>query len=216
MVLWEITYGSSDEYRTISVDGTTGAVLAMLSVWAENRQLPSITAMDGYPMAEAKAEEWDPGAVLVKIDTNSVCVPHQTSLSQDGKSPVWTYWFAIANPSNAQESKRSFYVAVCGGELAGFEEGYPGETHKVQGAAEDWIIDSLQAVEIAEQNGGQQARARNLSMIIASLFLVRPANGPAASKNVTWLISYQDLDTFPVEAFSVFIDGTTGQLIGTQ
>ena len=198
------------------MDGTTGAVLAMLTVWGENRPLPSITAMDGYSMAKAKAAEWDPDAVLLKIDTSSVCVPHQTSLTQEGRSPIWTYSFAIANPSNTEESKRSFMVAICGWELAGFEEGYPGETHKVQGAAEDWIIDSPQAVEIAEQNGGEQARARNLSTIVASLFLDKPTNGPAAPKNVTWEISYQDLNPYPPAAFSVFIDGATGQLIGTQ
>jgi hypothetical protein len=215
-VLWEIRYENSLGDRELYVDGTARDVAGMSTGWVEYPpDYTPVSAMHAYRIAQAQARTWDAQAVLFRAENNG-CSASPSSPRPGGESLDWTYWFAYADPANLEESKHSFYVNVCGGELAGFEEGYPGEVHRITGSTGDWLVDSPQAMEIAGQAIEEQARARNLKDIAAFLYLGDGFQYPAASQNVTWEIRYLDWDTFPVKSISAYIDATTGALISIQ
>ncbi len=204
--------GSSEEVK--------GAESAPVSAPAP-KTLPGITAKEGYTLAEQKAKEWNPKAMLLSASAEykfDVALGKIESIvGLDGKAAKWEYSFIIANPQTEEDKHRWFFVTVSAKGIEAFEEGLLAIPPTSTGSVNGWVLDSPDAIKIAEENGGAEFRKEYPDAIIeAELNLTGPFLGYSdTAKNVKWTIKYcRKSDFMHCKHFE--IDGTTGKVVAMK
>lgn len=182
---------------------------------------PGITAREGYILAEKKAREWNPKAALLSASAEyKFDVPLDkigSIVGLDGRAVEWEYRFIIADAQTEAEKHRWFFVTVSGKGIEAFEEGFLAIPPTSTGSVNDWVLDSPDAIRIAEENGGARFREEYPDVLIeAKLDLTGPFLGYSdTTKNVKWTIKYCLRNNF-MQCKHFEIDGTTGQVVAIK
>jgi len=180
-----------------------------------------ITAKEGYPLAEEKAKEWNPDARLLSAEAAyKFDVPLgeiEAIVNLEGKATQWEYSFFLPNAQTEEDKHRWFFVTVSAEGVEAFREGLLALPPTNPGSADDWVIDSPDAIRIAEENGGARFRSKYPDAVIeAKLDLTGPFMGYSdTSKNVKWKITYcRKSDFMNCKHFE--IDATTGKVVAVE
>jgi hypothetical protein len=197
-----------------NIDGTTGKIFALQpSLVASNSDNP-VTARSHFDQVMAKAQEWDPGAVLVSVrNTNP---EGGKTMLVEGKNPYWRYKFLSLPTIEGADFQRSFEIIEGPNGILGFQEFPDPAGYSTIGNSTDWVIDSDEAFRIAEESGGKAFREQypNATVGMELNFGFYPVADLNTMKNVRWEILYSAEDDSDTEII-YYIDGTDGKLVDT-
>jgi len=120
------------------------------------------TALDAYPIALAKAQEWSPDAVLMQITITRLM---EKNLGLPSDLPGWFYMFQV--PGSPVE----YYIKTVDGKVSGTTEAQPvivGESPYKYVAIDvaGLTLDSDDALRLFMDNGGRAYVAANADMLI--------------------------------------------------
>ncbi|MBN2354993.1 PepSY domain-containing protein [candidate division KSB1 bacterium] len=186
---WDIMYQSEEDHTAIEfiIDAVTGKLIREFSMG------PS-TALDNLTAAEQEIQNWSADAYLVMIGN------HANPVDIGGKA-YW--WFFIYYSPTLNENMAVFVMSgfVQGMQPPGWEQIYT----KPLGT---FIIDSDQALAVAEANGGADFRAQHNDMVQINCYLAAGLFPESPDKPV-WQINYiSDGDQR-----TLFVDAQTGNIL---
>jgi hypothetical protein len=156
------------------------------------------TARDYFEAANEEATDWHPNASLLYL------VGTGDSMHDDGKALLWTYIFQ----SPADDSLLMVLISLGFPVLS--EELYD-TIPLLEPLPAEWI-DSDQAIEVAEANGGSDWRATYDNDI-----LVATAGRGFYWKDIprpVWVLAYTDTLTY-ANSIRIFVDAVTGEYLDT-
>lgn len=179
---------------------------------ANSINVPTISAMEGFPLAEKEALSWRKDATSGSIIGTAIDPNEKVPI--DGKTTKWTYFFS--SPSSKNDS---LIVIVYGdGRITNSEKvittspnpgglGYSGEVDRIAG----WKVDSTQAVQTAlrlyRTKYGVDADSAGYVL----------TDSRASGKNGSdfyWEIGlFGPPDLFTGNEMTVYVDPTTGDVI---
>lgn len=170
---------------------------------AQQVPLRTLSARELYPRAMERAQQWKPDAYLADIRVDV--------LSEEDFNRQLGMSFGFESPSDDRQSLLIFYREDSDkleAEIVDHE--IPIQVRNPV-ALEDWPVDSLKALEIAQDNGGNEFLAGH-DPDLMTLYLERVQNVPGA--DLQWRVSFWDWST--QEILWVMLDPQTGQVIEVE
>lgn len=217
-IVWNINYGehsaAGNYFLNCAIDGNTGKLFELSSSLDLISTVKPITAMTGYKMALAKAQEWNPGATLITArpyDSNNKLT------LKDGTANAWTYIFIVLPEPQGANYQPAFEVTVSSEGLTVIHAHSDYAGHAAVGSQSDWLIDSDAVFATAEENGGkafceQHPDCKHNLWINLAFTPVETLN---TSKNVRWSVTYY-LENDEQTSLQLTIDGTTGKIVNQK
>lgn len=149
-----------------------------------------------YTEALAKAKDWQPNATLTRVFR-----VYKGSLSPSEPVPLSFSFGSLAQPTEA------FVVEASEQGLTDRKEKkQPFEINLNPINVGNWEIDPDRALQIAEENGGQQFRESHLAGYVVLVQLSQSGNHP-----LQWYVRYDTGDASAMR-FEVYLNATTGKV----
>jgi hypothetical protein len=165
-------------------------------------QLRTLSAREYYPQALEKAQQWKPDAYLADISVDV--------LSEEDSTRRLLLFFGFESPSDDRHSLLiTFQEGVDEPKVKNIYREIPISVHNPINS-EDWPVDSLKALAIAQGNGGDEFLAKHdPKTALMTLYLERLPKVPGA--RLQWRASFWDLATS--EKVRIMLDPRTGEVI---
>ncbi|MBU0491426.1 MAG: hypothetical protein KKA73_02690 [Chloroflexi bacterium] len=184
-------------------------VIALWACTISSEDIPTISAKvlsagDAYPLAWTEVQKWRSDAYLINIEA-------AVHYAED-PSPLYIFF-----DFDALNDPAIWLSVKCWKGENGFEA--RSETGQYTDPVldrmpihrEDWILDSQEALDIAQNNGGNEFMYRRLdTKHFPSYFLKLERNLPPHLGDVIWRATYSDFDA--KEGLDILIDANTGEV----
>jgi hypothetical protein len=166
-------------------------------------ELLVVSAAEHYDEALSGATEWQPDAYLTSIVGSS----NSRSVERDYALLVYTFHSSI--------DQTSFFVAsLLGDAWTSYSEPLGRmAVNPAPIAREEWILDSLDACEVAQDNGGRDFLARYADSYVSMVVQLDRFEVSGIEDVLVWRLSYNVKPYSPGGYLEVFIDPKTGSVL---